>query len=237
MPEFLLELYSEEIPPQLQISARNELKMVLEKSLESENLKYKSIFSYSTPTRLTVLIKDIPEKTQLAAKEIKGPKVGVLDDILNRLMKAHSVSRKDIFEKDSNKGKFYFIKTKSKEISTKDLLTKVVLTSIASLSWKKSMKWADKDLFWGRPLRAILAIYNKKILPFSYGHLRSTESTIIEKDLNIKYKKIKNFNEYQNFLKKNKIILDQKEREKKYLKNLKQFVVLNILNQFLIANF
>ena len=83
MAEFFLELYSEEIPPQLQISARNELKMVLEKSLESENLKYKSIFSYSTPTRLTVLIKDIPEKTQLAAKEIKGPKVGVLDDILN----------------------------------------------------------------------------------------------------------------------------------------------------------
>ena len=43
MPEFLLELYSEEIPPLLQISARKELRLSLEKSLKEENLKYKSI--------------------------------------------------------------------------------------------------------------------------------------------------------------------------------------------------
>lgn len=217
MPEFLLELYSEEIPPQLQINARNELKELLEKSLKAENLKYKSILSCSTPTRLTVLIKDIPEKTMIVAKEVKGPKVGVLDDILNRFINANSVSRKDIFVKDIEKGKFYFIKTKSKEILTKDLLIKVILNSIASLNWKKSMKWSDKNLIWGRPLISILAIYNKKVLPFSYGHLRSTETVIVEKDLNVKYKKIKTFYEYQNFLKNNKIILNQKEREKKIL--------------------
>ena len=83
MSEFLLELYSEEIPPQLQISAREELKYFLEKSLKEEGLKYKSIFSFSSPTRLTILIKDIPEKIQIPAREIKGPKVGVLEDILN----------------------------------------------------------------------------------------------------------------------------------------------------------
>jgi glycyl-tRNA synthetase beta chain len=217
MSEFLLELYSEEIPPQLQINARNELKELLEKSLKAENLKYKSILSCSTPTRLTVLIKDIPEKTMIVAKEVKGPKVGVLDDILNRFINANSVSRKDIFVKDIEKGKFYFIKTKSKEILTKDLLIKVILNSIASLNWKKSMKWSDKNLIWGRPLISILAIYNKKVLPFSYGHLRSTETVIVEKDLNVKYKKIKTFYEYQNFLKNNKIVLNQKEREKKIL--------------------
>ena len=35
MAEFLLELYSEEIPPQLQVSARNELKELIEKFPES----------------------------------------------------------------------------------------------------------------------------------------------------------------------------------------------------------
>ena len=42
MAEFLLELYSEEVPPQLQINARNELKQILEKSIEEEGLKYKA---------------------------------------------------------------------------------------------------------------------------------------------------------------------------------------------------
>ena len=57
MTEFLLELYSEEIPPLLQINARRELKEKLEKAFEEENIKYKEILEFSTPTRLTILIK------------------------------------------------------------------------------------------------------------------------------------------------------------------------------------
>ena len=43
MSEFLLELYSEEIPPQLQINAREELKENFEKLLKEEKLEYKKI--------------------------------------------------------------------------------------------------------------------------------------------------------------------------------------------------
>jgi len=218
MSEFLLELYSEEIPSELQITARKELKENLEKSLIEEGLKYKSITAYSTPTRLSILIKDIPMQIKIPAKEIRGPKVGVLDDILNSFIRAQNVSMKDVYEKENEKGKFYFLKIKSKEILTKDLLTKIILNSIASLKWKKSMRWSNNSLLWGRPLRSILAIFNKKILPFNYGHLKSNEFTVIERNLEIKTKKIKNFKEYQSFLKSNQITLNHEERQKKILK-------------------
>ena len=218
MSEFLLELYSEEIPPKLQINARNEIKVFFEKFLKEESLKYRLINTYSSPTRLTVLIKDVPEKIKIPEKEIKGPKVGVLEDILNSFMRAHNVTKKDVFEKENDKGKFYFIKSKSKETLSKDLLIKIALNSIASLTWQKSMRWSDKSLFWGRPLRSILAIFNKKILSFNYGHLKSSDFTIVEKDLDKKTKKIKTFSEYQLFLKNNNIILDHEERRKKIIK-------------------
>ena len=98
MLEFFLELYSEEIPPQLQITARKELKDRMEKLLNEESLKYKSIFSYSSPTRLAILIKEMDEKVKIPSKEIKGPKVGVVDDILNSFMRAHNANKKDIFQ-------------------------------------------------------------------------------------------------------------------------------------------
>ena len=41
MAELLLELYSEEIPPQLQIAARSQIKQYIENSFKEENLKYK----------------------------------------------------------------------------------------------------------------------------------------------------------------------------------------------------
>ena len=218
MSEFLLELYSEEIPPNLQTAARKELKLKIQKSLEEEGLKYETLFDYSCPTRLTICIKGPPEKLKILSKEIRGPKVGVLDDILNRFIMAHNVSKKDVFEKETNKGNFYFVKTKAQEALTKDILIKITLNSISSLNWKKSMKWSDSNLIWGRPLRSILAIYNKKLLPFNYGHLRSTETVIVEQDIINKYKKVKNFSEYQSFLESNEIILDHDERKTKILK-------------------
>ena len=191
MPEFLLELYSEEIPPQLQINARKELKLKIEKTLLEEGLRFKSISSYSTPTRLTILIKDIPEKVKITSKEIKGPKVGVIEDVLNNFIRTQNSNKKDVFEKENEKGKFYFIKTKAREILTRDLLVRIILNSMASLNWQRSMKWSDNSLMWGRPLRSILSIFNKKHLSFSFGHLKSKDFTIIEQDLIVKHKKIR----------------------------------------------
>ena len=98
MLEFFLELYSEEIPPQLQITARKELKDRMEKLLNEESLKYKSIFSYSSPTRLAILIKEMDEKVKIPSKEIKGPKVGVVDDILNSFVDYDLICIDDIDE-------------------------------------------------------------------------------------------------------------------------------------------
>ena len=44
MAEFLLELYSEEIPPQLQIAARSQIKIFIENTFKDENIKYKEVF-------------------------------------------------------------------------------------------------------------------------------------------------------------------------------------------------
>ena len=161
MAEFLLELYSEEVPPQLQINARNELQQIIEKLIEEEGLKYKDLKIYSTPTRLTLFIKDLSKEVKILPKEIKGPKVGVPDSILESFMRSQKVHKNDVFEKEIEKGKFYFIKTKSKEVLTKDLLTKIIPKSLNAINWKKSMKWSDNNLMWGRPLRSILAIFNK----------------------------------------------------------------------------
>ena len=65
MAELLLELYSEEIPPQLQIAARSQIKQFIENSLQEENIKYKELSVFSSPTRLTLFIRDLTEKIKL----------------------------------------------------------------------------------------------------------------------------------------------------------------------------
>ncbi len=223
MAELLLELYSEEIPPQLQISARSQIKQFIENTFEEENIKYKEFSVYSSPTRLTLLIKDLAEKIKTEANEIKGPKAGSPHQVIQGFLRAKNVSENDLIEKETDKGKFYFIKTQSKSILVEDLLIKIIPKAIGSINWKKSMKWSDHNLMWGRPLRTIFARYNNKKLAFNYEHLDTTDEVIIEQDLIIKTKKIKDFEDYINFLKSNRIIVDHKEREEIILKKIRLF--------------
>ncbi|MDA8676723.1 glycine--tRNA ligase subunit beta [Candidatus Pelagibacter bacterium] len=220
MAELLFELYSEEIPPQLQIGARNQLSQFFEKSFEEESIQYKKILIYSSPTRLTLVAEGLAEKIKIESKEIKGPKVGSPEQILQGFIKAKNISQSDLIEKETEKGKFYFIKTAPKNILVEELLILMLPKALDSISWKKSMKWSDHNLMWGRPLRSIFALFNGKKIAFQFDHLESSDEIIIEQDLDSKSKKIKNFKDYNSLLRSNNIVLDHKEREKIILKKI-----------------
>ena len=221
MAEFLIELYSEEIPPNLQIEARIQLKNKFREVLIEKGVNHKEILEYSSPTRLCVQITGLKDKIKIASKEVKGPKTDISNIILKGFLKSHEALEKDIYKKKTEKGEFYFLKTKEKNYNTKDFLIDNLPKILSSVSWKKSMKWSYNTLMWGRPLRSILAIYNEKKLQFKYFHLLSSDKIIIEKNLITKFKKIKNFKEYFYLLKKNRIFLNHNERKQIILERLK----------------
>ncbi len=130
------------------------------------------------------------------------------------------LSKQDLIEKDTDKGKFYFIKTQPKSILVEELLSKIIPKAISSISWKKSMKWSDHNLMWGRPLQSIFARFNNKKLSFNFDHLETTDKIIVEQDLIIKSRKINNFKEYLSFLKTFNIIVDHQAREQIILKKI-----------------
>jgi len=214
MPELLIELFSEEMPPNLQINARAQLKKLFSEELSSANLAYKNLELYSTPTRLTIFISGLPNKIKTLSSEVKGPKLGVPQNIVENFARSKNISVDDLYEKKLEKGTFYFAKLKGKEINTEDELVKIVPKSLSGISWKKSMKWSDHDLSWGRPLRSVMSIFDKKHLKFKYAHLDTVNFTLIEEDVEIKQKKIKDFEDYLKLLKQNEIILDHNKRAK-----------------------
>ena len=160
------------------------------------------------------------KKLEIESKEIKGPKIGSPDQILQGFIKAKNISQSDLIEKETEKGKFYFIKTAPENILVEELLISMLPKALASISWKKSMKWSGHSLMWGRPLRSIFALFNGKKIAFQFDHLESSDEIIIEQDLDFKSKKVKNFKDYNNLLRSNNIILDHNEREKIILKKI-----------------
>ncbi len=214
MSELLIELFSEEIPSSLQVNARSQIEKLLSQKLKSSNLNYKNLSVYSTPTRLTVLVSSLPILIKIPGGEIKGPKVGVPENVIENFARSKEINVSDLYQKQLDKGNFYFAKIKSKEIKTEDELSKLIPKLLNEISWKKSMRWSNYNLSWGRPLRSILTIFNKKPLKMNFEHLNTVNFTLIEENGELKQKKVQSFLEYQAFLRKHKIILDHNERKK-----------------------
>jgi len=76
------------------------------------------------------------------------------------------------------------------------------------------MKWSDFELYWARPLKSILAIFNNKNLTFKYHHLQSSNFTFVDKDFEDKTKIFNNFKIYIDYFKKTEVIIDQNKRKK-----------------------
>ena len=215
MPDLFLELFSEEIPSNLQKNARNNLLQNFRDFFEQEKIIHKSEGKvFSTPNRLIILFDRIDAEIHRKSEYIRGPNINAPEKALDGFIKSNKIEKKNVFEKQTEKGKFYFFKKPSQKIQTIDLLNKNIPDLLRKISWKKSMKWGDFDLYWGRPLKSILAIFGNIKLNFKFHHLRSSNSTFLDKEFEEKTKVFSNYKSYESYLKKSGIIIDHNKRKK-----------------------
>ena len=213
MSEFFLELFSEEIPSSLQKNLREDLLNSFIKEFNEKSISFKKSSSFSTPNRLVILFEGLQKKINLKSEKIKGPNVKAPEVALEGFIRSNNINKKDLFKQTIDKGEFYFFKTKSKKLNTQNLLEELVPSILHKIQWKKSMRWSDFNLNWGRPLKSILAIFDKKKLTFNFHHLTSSNSTFIDKEFEEKKKIFVDFKDYNNFFKKLNITIDHNLRK------------------------
>ena len=212
MAEFFLELFSEEIPAGLQKNLRVKLLEEFQKFFLEKSIKSKKSFSLSTPNRLIIVFEGLDKEIKISSEEIKGPKVSAPEQALEGFIRSNNIEKKDLFKNKTEKGEFYFYKTKSKSLKTNDLLIEFIPKLLESYQWKKSMKWGEFDLNWGRPLKSILSVFDNKVINFKFHHLHSSNSTFVDKDFEEKKKNFINFKSYEKYFKKQGTLVDQDKR-------------------------
>ena len=226
MSEFFLELFSEEIPAKLQKDLREKILNDFKNLFNEKLVKSKKNFSLSSPNRVAVVFEGLDKFINIRSEEIKGPKIEAQEQALEGFIRSNKIEREDLYKKKTEKGEFFFFKTKSKSLKTHDLLIEFIPQILANYQWKKSMKWGEFDLNWGRPLKSILSVFDKKIISFNFHHLVSSNSTFIDKNLEEKKKTFNDFKTYEKFFEKQKIFIDQNKRLKIINRNF-----LKILNK------
>ena len=116
MSEFFLELFSEEIPANLQKNARNSLLKIFKDFFEKKNISFSKGSSLSTPNRLLIMFDGIKPEIYQKEEEIRGPKIDAPEKDLDGFLKSNNFQTKDLYEKTNEKGSFYFAKNHQKKL-------------------------------------------------------------------------------------------------------------------------
>ncbi|WP_085899762.1 glycine--tRNA ligase subunit beta [Kiloniella majae] len=217
MSEFLLELHSEEIPARMQAKAAADLKKIVCDQLKAAGLAFTDARSFVTPRRLTLVLDGLPEKQPDVSEEKKGPKVGAHEKALEGFMKANSLTSIDQAEiRNTPKGDFYFVVNEIKGRDTTEVLSEIVVETIKSFPWPKSMKWSRNSFRWVRPLHSILAIFKGETLKgaFDFGNqtLDFGNQTRGHRFLAPDWFEVKNLDDYLHKLRLAKVLVDENER-------------------------
>ena len=114
MAQFFLELFSEEIPADLQINLRKNLLEEFEKFFLSKSIKSKKSFSLSTPNRLVVVFEGLDDQIKVLSEKIKGPKTNAPDEALEGFIRSNKVEKKIYLKIKLTKVSFIFTKQNQK---------------------------------------------------------------------------------------------------------------------------
>ena len=202
MTEFLLELYSEEIPAGLQQPATEHFAKAFNASMY-----------FYTPQRITI-VADLPDIQLDENIERKGPKVGAPEQAMQGFLRSVGVASVD--ELEVRDGVYFFTKHVKGE-KTADYLAKKIPEVLGAYTWPKSMRWGNYDLRWVRPLHSIIAVFGGEVVKFKFAHIESGNKTVGHRFLDSSEFQVSSFEEYLAGLKQRKVVLCANERKAKIL--------------------
>ena len=104
MSQFFLELFSEEIPANLQKNLRENLLKTFNIFFKEKCISFKRSSSYSTPNRLIILFEGVQKQTVLKSKEIKGPRSKASELAIEGFLRSNKILKQNLYEKETEKG-------------------------------------------------------------------------------------------------------------------------------------
>tara|TARA_E500000178_G_scaffold341725_1_gene386014 strand:- start:1800 stop:3845 length:2046 start_codon:yes stop_codon:yes gene_type:complete len=214
MPDLLLEIFCEDLPPNSQIEGEKKLQSVFETFLKIQNISFANIKILTTSRRFFIFISNLPEKKKKVLKSIRGPMVNSKETAVLGFLKSNNILKKNLMIKNVNDKEYYFYEKEVPEQSVFDIFQSSIPILLKEVKWRKSMRWSSLSEKWARPIKSIFCIFNRKVVIFSFAGINSNNVIYGNYVLNNNHVKCKTFLDYNIFLKKNNVILEQENREK-----------------------
>ena len=226
MPDFLLEIGTEEIPARMIDAASRELKQRVTDLLKRERLTSGEVVAFDTPRRLSVLASGISVSQPDLTERVNGPSANIAYKDGQPTPAAHAFAKKAGVEVSkletvaTPKGEYLAATITKKGRAAREILADLLPKEINSIYWPKNMYWRKPNEKFVRPVRWIVALLDEEIVPLEFDGIHAGNSSRGHRILNDAPVRVPRAGaEYVRVLESAKV-LGREEREKQIRKSL-----------------
>ena len=219
MANYLLELGVEELPAGFVPEVTARLIELLKASLEQANLNFGEVQSFSTPRRLTAVVKGLAEKQESTVKRVKGPPVksafgpdGAPTVQATGFAAKHNLQVSDLKQEDVAGTTFLIAEVTIPTRDAREVLPELIEKIIPQLSGERPMRWGSCDMKFNRPLRWVVSLLGADIVAFDIAEITAGRTSYGHRILKPGAVEIKDADSYEATLEKAFVMVDGGKR-------------------------
>ncbi|KAK4476449.1 hypothetical protein RD792_015602 [Penstemon davidsonii] len=217
---FILEIGTEELPPNDVVNACKQLKDLVKQLLEKQRLSHGDVQTYGTPRRLVVCVDSLSDKQVANQVEVRGPPASkAFDQQGNPTKAAEGFCRRNGVPLSSSyrkvEGKMEYICVLSVESSrlALEVLSEELPGMLGKISFPKSMRW-NSEVIFSRPIRWLLALHGDIVIPFTFAGVLSEDVSHGLRNTELANVKVGSAESYTDVMQHAGIAIDVEQRKK-----------------------
>ena len=230
--DYLFEIGTEEMPAHVVERSVKQLAEKTSKFLRENGLKFKSIKTFSTPRRLTILVEQLSEKQADIDEIKKGPaKKIALDQDKNWTRAAQGFARgqgmttDDIYFEELKGTEYAYVHVQKEGKKTTDILLGMS-DIVKAMTFPTKMRWDSHDFEFVRPIHWLVSLYGNEVIPVKILDItagRKTEGHRFLGDSVV----LANSSDYEDALKDQFVIVDSTKRRTMIVDQMNKLVKKN----------
>lgn len=221
--ELLFEIGTEEIPARFLPGVRRQLEELAVRLLLEHGLGVgrDEVHACATPRRLVLHVRGLPAAQEDRRLEVLGPakEQGFAPDgrptpAAEGFARKHGVAVSDLVEKETEKGlRLAYVAVKEGKPAA-EVLSRVLAELVAGLGFPKTMRWPQSETPFARPIRWLLVLHGRDMLPVTAGGVTAGRTTWGLRFVHPKPLRVGSVADYFRIMKRCGIVLEVEDRRR-----------------------
>lgn len=177
--DYLIEIGTEELPAGNTGEIAKNFKDLFVNKLAEKNLADFECKLYSTPRRIALILKNLPQQSQACQQIIKGPGLSAPQHAIEGFARKNNRQISELQQIDGR----YCLVLEIAPIDAKKILKEALDFAISSLKGERWMSWGLGDFNFSRPVRWVVSILDNEVFDLEILGLKASNQTRINRFL------------------------------------------------------